>query len=230
MKVVTFKKRVDDFKTSQKSFEDWRCEDGSIVKEKIMGRVSALSRWDLDEYTTNNNYSLLNCAASVNVSHNMNKFTNFRTARKRQGLLFDTGVILIKGWGEISLALKIGNRTSILILKEVAYVSNFLWNLVSLSCLEDEGFRWHHWSGKIRNQQISQIIGSILRRDNNYEIGKFDTGIGTAFVTLAIRPQSRHVISSKIEKKNDRKRKELLPSTTTPSSLIMDKETARSHN
>ena len=44
MKVATVKKRVDDFRTWQKSFEDWRCTNGSIVKEKIIGRVSVLLR------------------------------------------------------------------------------------------------------------------------------------------------------------------------------------------
>ncbi len=181
-----------------------------------MGGVSALSRWDVDEHTTDKNYSLLDSAASVRVFHNMNKFTNFRTTTKGQGLLCGTEVIPIKGWGEISLPLKIENRTSILILKEVAYVSNFLLNLVSLACLEDEGFRWHHWSSEIRNQQTSQIIGSTLRRGNNYEIGKFDTGIGTALVTLAIRPQSRHVISSKKEKKKRQKKKIIITVNSNP--------------
>ena len=104
-----------------------------------MGGVSALSRWDVDEHTADNNYSLLDSAASVHVFHNMNKFTNFRTTTKGQGLLYGTEVIPIKRWGEISLQLKIENRTLILILKEVACVSNFPLNLVSLACLEDEG-------------------------------------------------------------------------------------------
>lgn len=116
----------------------------------------------------------------------MNKFTNFRRAIRRQGLLCATEVISIKGWGEILLLLRIENRTSILVLKEVPYVSNFLLNLVSLACLEDEGFRWHHWSGEIRNKETLQIIGSTLRQGNNYEIGEFETGIGTALVTLVL--------------------------------------------
>lgn len=40
MKVVSFKKTVDNFKSSQKSFEDWYCMDERSVKEKIMGGAS----------------------------------------------------------------------------------------------------------------------------------------------------------------------------------------------
>ena len=43
IKVTFFKQRVDDFRASQNSFEDWRCADKSITKEKIMGTTSALS-------------------------------------------------------------------------------------------------------------------------------------------------------------------------------------------
>ena len=82
MKVATFKRRVDDFRASQKTFENWRCEDRSIVKEKIIGRALALLCWDVDSHTSDNNYSLLNSAASVYVFHKINKVTNFKRATK----------------------------------------------------------------------------------------------------------------------------------------------------
>ena len=195
-----------------------------------MGRASALSHWDVHSHNYDNNYSLLDSAASVHVFYNMDKFTNFRRAIRGQGLLCGTEVISIKGWGEISLPLRIGNRTSILLLKKVAYISIFPLNLVSLACFEDEGYRWHHWSGKICNKKTSRIIGSTSRQGNNYEIGNFETGLGTALVTLAIRPQSRYLIGSKKGKNDDIKRRKPAPVIPTSLFMIVDKEAARSYN
>lgn len=41
MKVALFKQRVDNFRASLKSFEDWQYADRSIPKEKIIGRALA---------------------------------------------------------------------------------------------------------------------------------------------------------------------------------------------
>ena len=190
-----------------------------------MGTASALSHWNVHSHNSDNNYSLLDSAASVHVFHNKDKFTHFKRATRGQGLLCGTEVIMIEGWGEISLPLRIGNQTSILILKDVAYVPNFPLNLVSLGCLEDKGYRWHHWSGEIRNKNTSRIIGSTSRQGNNYKIGNFETGIGTALVTLAIRPQSRYIIGH-----DDKKKGQMAPMISTFSSMIVDKEAARSYN
>ena len=155
-----------------------------------MGRESALSHLDVHSHNSDNNYLLFDSATSIHLFHDKNKFTNFKGATRSQGLLCGTEVITIKGWGEISLPLRIKNRTLILILKRVAYVPNFPLNLVSLGCFEDKGYRWHHWLGKICNKNTSRIIRSIFKQGNNYKIGNFETGIGTALVTLAIRPRS----------------------------------------
>lgn len=42
MEGTSFKKKVDDFRISQKFFEDWRYKDESIIKEKIIDKVSTL--------------------------------------------------------------------------------------------------------------------------------------------------------------------------------------------
>lgn len=41
------------------------------------------------------------------------------------------------GWGEILLLLKNENWKSVLIPKKVAFISNFLINLVLLACIQD---------------------------------------------------------------------------------------------
>ena len=106
-----------------------------------MGRVLALSDWDIYSHNSDNDYLLLNSATSVQVFHDKDRFINFRRATKDQRLLCGTETITIEGWGEILLPLKIVNRISILILKEIAYVSYFPLNLVSLTSLEDEGYK-----------------------------------------------------------------------------------------
>ena len=128
-----------------------------------MGRVSAFSYWDKHSHNSYNNYLLLDSATSVHVFYDKNRFINFRKAIKDQKLLYGTDTLAIEDWEKISLPLRIGNRTSILILKEVAYVSNFPLNLVSLTYLEDEGYRWYHWSGEIITKNTSRIIISILK-------------------------------------------------------------------
>ena len=109
-----------------------------------MGKVLALLRWNMHSYNFDNNYLLLDSAASVYVFHDKDRFNNFKRAIKSQRLLCGIDTITIEGWGEISLPLRIGNQKSILILKKVAYVSNFPLNLVLLAYLEDKAYKWQH--------------------------------------------------------------------------------------
>lgn len=83
--------------------------DGSNVKEKIIGKASALLHWNVHSNNFDHNYLLLDFAVSIHVFYDKNKFTNFRRAIREQGLLYNTEVILIKSWGEILLPLRIGN-------------------------------------------------------------------------------------------------------------------------
>ena len=129
----------------------------------------------------------------------------------------------------MALFLKIENRISILILRNIAYTSGFTLNLVSLAVLDDQGFIYHHWSGKIQNKK-SQIIGSTVRQGKNYEIGN-STSIDIALVTLnmsKLRPG--YVISVK---KNEKNYSLYGFSTQTPKSspfVLLDKNNSRTHN
>ena len=64
----------------------------------------------------------------------------------------------------------------------VAYISKFSLNLVSLGCLQKRGFNWSNRSGKI--SKINQIIEYTRFHDKNYEIGDDENG-GIVFATLA---------------------------------------------
>lgn len=114
-------------------------------------------------HNSDNNYLLFDFNFSVNVFHDKNKFINFKRVTRGQRLLCGIEIIMIKGYGKISLFLRIKNQISILILKKITYVPNFPLNLVSLGCLEDKRYRWHYWSGKICIKNTFQIMRSISR-------------------------------------------------------------------
>lgn len=146
-------------------------------------------------------YTLLDSAASVHVFHDKERFTKFRRPMSEQKLLCGGGYIPIEGWGEVSLPLRNGNQRSILTLKRVAFISKFPLNLVSLACIEDQGFDWTHRSGEVRNRKTSRTIGYTVRRENNFEIGeKVGTGFGTVLAAFSSKssqhPHSHHDIHS----------------------------------
>ena len=64
----------------------------------------------------------------------------------------------------------------------VAYISNFLLNLVFLGCLQKRGFDWSHCLVKISKN--NQIFDYTRFYGNNYEIGN-DESDQIAFATLA---------------------------------------------
>ncbi len=147
-----------------------------------MYRVSTLSQFDLN---TRSPDTLLDSTASVYVFNTKEKLSNFKRALKGQGLLCGSNVISIEDWGQISLPLKVKGRIKLLTLNNVAYISNFPLNLVSLGCLQKRGFDWSHRSGEISKN--NQIIGYTRFHGNNYEIGDDENG-GIAFATLAADP------------------------------------------
>ena len=174
MKVPSFWKKVTDFRatlTNADALTAWRCKDGSSKKGRVVGRVLSLSEFKtFSTQETNPEYSLFDSAASVHVFHTKERFSNLRTFSRDKGLLCGTSYVPIEGWGDISLPLRVGNQTRLLALKKVAYLSDFLLNLVLLACLEDQSYDWSHRSGKIRNRQ-SRIVGTTTRNGNNFEIG-----------------------------------------------------------
>ena len=119
-----------------------------------MYRVSALSQFDLNARSPD---KLLDSAASVHVFNTKEKFSNLKRVLKGQGLLYGSNLISIEGWGQISLPLKVKSKIKLLTLNNVAYILNFLSNLVSLGCLQKRGFDWSYRSGSISKN--NQIIG-----------------------------------------------------------------------
>ena len=85
-------------------------------------------------------------------------------------------------------------------LKKAALVSDFPLNLVSLACLEDQGYDWSHKSGEIRTKE-SRIIGTTVRSGNNFEIGNTGRFLATALSTLAVKPRDK-IRTSKPRRKN----------------------------
>ena len=111
----------------------------------VVGKVLAIQSYKNKRLST----TLLNSTASVHVFYSKDRFSNFKRPIKRQKLKCDRGIMPIEGWEEVFLSMKIRDWTSMLMLRNIAYVSNFLLNLVLLETLERKGFKWQYWSGKI---------------------------------------------------------------------------------
>lgn len=103
-----------------------------------MGEILSLLHKNMQSHNSNNNYLLFDFVTLVLNFHNKNRFTSFKKAIRGEKLIYGMDTIAIEGWGEMLLLWKIEDWTSILILKEIAYVSNFLFNLVSLIYLKDK--------------------------------------------------------------------------------------------
>ncbi len=173
---------MDDLgKTLESNADEWGSADGGSTK-KIMYRVSALPQFDLNSWFSN---ILLDSAASVHVFNIKEKFSNFNRALKDQSLLCGSNVISIVGWKQISLPLKVKGQIELLTLNNMAYISNFLLNFVSLGCLQQRGFDWSHFSGKISKN--NQIIGYTRFHSKDYKIGDDKNG-GIVFATLGTDP------------------------------------------
>ena len=65
-------------------------------------------------------------------------------------------------------------RGSHLVLKNVALISEFPVNLISLGSFQRQGFKWDHWPGKIRNKKTNRLIGTTKyhRHNNTYEVNQ----------------------------------------------------------
>ena len=185
MKVATFKQEVEKERLRQASAAIvWRWGDESKTNVRIVSKTLAIQSYKNERLST----TLLDSAASVHVFNSKDRFSNFRRPARRQKLKCGGGIMPIKGWGEVSLPMKVGNRTSILMLRNIAYVSNFPLNLILLRTLERKGFKWQHWSGKIQNNK-ELIIGFTVRQGTNYEIGEnLDTAMTTLAMTSRLRP------------------------------------------
>lgn len=192
MKTPTFKKQVDDYRLElrqkQQQFANkWWWEDESNAKVIKVGTALAIQIYK--DKQLSENHSLFNSTASVHVFYSKKRFSYFKRPTKKQSLLYDRELVSIEGWGEVSLPLKVENQISLLVLKNVAYISSFSLNLVLLGVLENQSFRWHHWSSEIQTRE-SQIIESTIRQGKNYKIGNSLLNLGTALATLAITSRS----------------------------------------
>lgn len=132
-------------------------------------------------------YSLFNSAASIHVFWTKTQFTNFWWAGQKANLFYGQNFVKILRWGNISLPLKVGNWISLLVLKNSTFVLNFLLNLVSLSCLEDQSLSWNHVSEKIHSSAF-YIISYTIQNGNNYKIGNSELilSLGAALMSLAM--------------------------------------------
>lgn len=103
---------------------------------KVVSKILALESYQ----KSFDNCLLLESTTFLYVFYLKERFSNLKRFVKKQKLLYSGEIIPIKGWREMTLSLRIKNQNSILVLKNVNYVSGFLLNLVLLAVLENQGF------------------------------------------------------------------------------------------
>ena len=212
MKHSVFWQRVEDQRKKKKENESkkqenniaWKCTDRgkAKVKEKSKKVVSAFPTGESGHtFAYPDNYSLLDSAASVYIFQNKARFTNLRQTSQKTSLLCGQNIVKIYGQGNISLPLRVENQISLLVLKNIAFAPNFPLNLVSLSCLEDQGLIWNHMSGEISNN-AAQVIGYTTWNRNNYEIDNSDlvTSMSLALINLTMISCCSYVYGPKWKK------------------------------
>jgi hypothetical protein len=107
----------------------------------------------------------LDSAATLHITNDQSRLTNFRTTTE-QVLFGDTTGNLL-GYGDLALeVLASNNQIEIINLRDVAYIPRFHFNIISTQRLEDSGFYFEP-----RRRCISNIAGESLyqiKRQNDF--------------------------------------------------------------
>ncbi len=182
MKAASLRKQVNNLrKPSETNRNKWGGRERGSMK-RVIYKLSVISQFNLNARSSD---TLLDSAASVYVFNKKERFSNFKRALKGQGLLCSSNVISIEQRGQIPLPLKVKGRIKLLASNDVTYISNLLFNLVFLGCLQKCGFDWSHRLGKISKN--NQIFGYTRFHINNYKIGEDEKG-EIVCATLAADP------------------------------------------
>lgn len=140
MKMVSFKKKVNKhqkmLQTVQTAANKWECANKSNMI-KILYKVSVFSHFDFNFQSLD---TLLDFAVSVHVFNTKKRFSNFNKIIMCQNLLYNSNIIFIEGWSQISLFFKVKNCIKLLTLNHVVYISNFPLNFVFFDCLQKRDF------------------------------------------------------------------------------------------
>ena len=112
---------------------------------------------------------ILDSGSSIHVSRTLNRFDNFRKAPSGHYAICGSGVVIIRGYGEVDIQLtNQKGRKRILRLHNVAYCPEFPTNLVSLQLLETRGIDWKHRGGELTFRGDSEVLGNTKRIHNQY--------------------------------------------------------------
>ena len=84
--------------------------------------------------------TILNSGAIIHVFNDLSQFYNFRKTPRGDYLIVGDSHVPILGYGDVALRLKNGR---ILRLKDVAYYTNFVANLISFSYLINRDIHWN---------------------------------------------------------------------------------------
>jgi hypothetical protein len=126
---------------------------------------------------------LLDSASSIHVSHDRQRFNNFRRPPPAAGhyALCGSGTVTIFGYGDVDvLVTNQRGRKRILRLHNVAYCPEFPTNIVSLQLLEDRGIDWKHREGDMVFRGDPEAFGNTRRMHGQYVIEYNENGTTSA--------------------------------------------------
>jgi hypothetical protein len=102
--------------------------------------------------------AILDSGATIHVFNDLSRFSNFKKAPRGDYLLAARSEVPILGYGDVSLQLKNGK---VLRLKNVAFCTDFVTNLVSFRLLKANGIFWNTVNNTLFREIDSSIICSL---------------------------------------------------------------------
>lgn len=130
--------------------------------------------WYVPSFSTSlTDYRLKTCCvldggSSIHVCHGLSLLTRTRIAGEDACLIAGTTTFKIEAFGTAQIMLTNQGQETPVQLLEVAYVSGFMTNLVSLLILMDEGVFWDGIDSKLIHWKDRSTVCDVLRVDNHF--------------------------------------------------------------
>ena len=105
------------------------------------------------------NLSILDSGTTIHVFNNLSRFSNFRKAPRREYLLAGSLEVPILGYGDVTLQVTKENGVKgVLRLKNVAFCTDFITNLVSFRLLRARGIHWNTINNTLFKENDSSFV------------------------------------------------------------------------
>ena len=105
------------------------------------------------------NLAILDSGTTIHVFNDLSRFSNFRKAPRGEYLLAGSSEVPVLGYGDVTLQITKENGTKgVLRLKNVAFCTDFITNLVSFRLLRARGIHWNTISNTLFRESNSSLV------------------------------------------------------------------------